>query len=128
MSVFPDIGCDLWIIREWQTEQCWRNASDDARGKMLAEQLDDEQAGYGLPEDYTAGKRLHVFGDEVCEVWFGCMNGQWLAPEDVCSLLALMIGDPDMASCVALDGAYVVTLDGRNVTGAYRSEVRHGAA
>lgn len=125
---WPDVACDLWIIREWQAGEALRSGAVATCNEALAEELDDEQAGYGLPDDYTSGPRLHVFSSDDCEVWLGCLNGAWVSPERLLRLIALMIADPDEAECVALDGGYVVVVDGRQVTGEYRCEVCHGAA
>ena len=81
MNTWPDVACDLWIIREWQANEALRSGAVAACNAVLAEELDDEQAGYGLPDDYTSGRRLHVFGDDDCEVWLGCLNGEWVCPE-----------------------------------------------
>lgn len=128
MNAWPDVGCDLWIISEWQAKELLRAGNINACNRMLAEQLDSEQAGYGLPDNYTCGPRLHVFGDEDCEVWLGCLDSAWIDPGKICQLIALMVADLGMAAAITEDGAYVVALDGRNVTGWHRSEVRHGTA
>lgn len=128
MNTWPDVACDLWIIREWQASEALRSGAISACNAVLAEELDDEQAGYGLPDDYTSGRRLHVFADDDCEVWLGCLNGAWVCPEKALRLFVSMIADPDEAECIAQGGVYVVALDGRQVTAEYRCEVCHGAA
>ncbi|WP_435626958.1 hypothetical protein [Candidatus Ferrigenium straubiae] len=128
MNGHPDVECDLWIIREWQAKESLRSGNVLACNALLEEELADEQAGYELPENYSAGPRLHVFGSDDCEVWLGCLNGHWISPEAVCRLITLLIGDLNMAEAVGMDGAYVVALDGRSVSDVYHSVVRHGAA
>lgn len=128
MKTWPDVSNDLWIIREWFMERHWRGASPDAQERMLADRLDDEQAGYELPDGYTAGPRLHVFASDDCEVWLGCLNADLVSPQKTCRLISNLISDLNMACAVDLDGPLVVALDGRRVIAWYQSEVRHGTA
>lgn len=121
----PDVACDLWIIRDWKAGEALCSGAVSACNAILVEALDDEQAGYGLPSDYTCGPRLHVFAGEDCEVWLGCLDARWFAPGGVGEWVAGMVADPDMASAIAQDGVCVLTLDGRSVTGC---EVCHGTA
>lgn len=125
MSGFPDVACDLWIIRTWEHERAWKTADAAQREKMVAEEMDNEQAGYCLPDDYTAGVRVHVFAGDDFEVWLGCLNGRWVSPEKVCRLSPLMINSAEMSSLVALDGAFAVVLDGRRVIDAFHAGVHH---
>lgn len=124
MNNYIDVSCDLWIIREWLSENNWKGASDIQRKKILEERLGDEQAGYELPDDYSAGARLHIFGSDDCEVWLGCLNAAWLAPEDACRLIISSMSDREMAELIILDVPYVVRLDGSRVTGEWLVEQR----
>lgn len=124
-SRWPDVACDLWIIRDWKAGEALRSGAVLTCNAVLAEALDDEQAGYGLPSDYTCGPRLHVFADADCDVWLGCLDARWFSPGCVADWISRMVADPDMASAILEDGVYVLTLDGRSVTGC---EVCHGTA
>lgn len=109
---WPDVSCDMWIIREWQAGEALRSGEIAACNAVLAEELDDEAAGYSLPDGYTAGRRVHVFADADCEVWFGCFDPSW------CN--AILVSDVDMADAVAEEGGpYALLLDGRAVIGVY---------
>lgn len=124
MNSHIEVSCDLWIIREWLAEKNWQSTAVMHRQKMLEERLDDEQAGYELPDDYSAGARLHIFGCDECNVWLGCLNADWLAPDDACRLIINAMTNRDMAEYITLDVPYVVRLDGRRVTGEWRVELR----
>jgi len=109
----PDVICDLWIIRDWQANEALRAGNVDACNAMLAEALDDEAAVYGLPHDYTAGRRVHVFANADCEVWLGCYDPEW------CNAISVL-PDTGMADAVAEDGGpYAILLDGRAVVGVH---------
>lgn len=125
MSSTIDVACDLWIIREWKIARDFPLASPDERIAMLMETLEDEAAGYGLPEDYRAGPRLQVFATDDCEVWLGCLSACWIAPEKLLRATSLMIAD-DM-DC-AIDAPFVVRLEERRVTHWYKVEASDGAA
>lgn len=109
---FPEVPCDLWIIRDWQANEALRTGAVATCNAFLAESLDDEAAGYGLPDGYTAGPRVHVFANADCEVWFGCFDPTW------CD--AILVSDVDMAEAVTEEGGpYALLLDGRAVVGVY---------
>lgn len=113
MSRYPDVACDLWIIEEWLSQRAWPKASPEQRAAILAGAMDGERAGYGLPDDYTAGPRVHVFAASDCEVWLGCFDPSW------CNAVGLA-PDTEMAVLVAADGGpYALRLEGRAVVGVY---------
>lgn len=103
MKRYPDVACDLWIINEWLMQNAWATANEDQRGAMLADAMDEEQAGYGLPDEYSADRRVHVFADDDCEVWLGCFDPLY------CNSVGLLDGG----------GAYALLLDDRAVIGVY---------
>lgn len=121
MSRYPDVACDLWIINEWWSQRAWRLANDDQRGALLADAMDSEKAGYGIPDEYTAGRRVHVFAADDCEVWIGCFNAERVPPE-YCGRAALLVDDETMASMVMDGGPYALLLEGRAVVGVYSSD------
>lgn len=116
---WPDVACDQWIIREWQASEALRSGEVAACNAVLAEELDDDEAGYGLPDDYTCGPRLHVFADDDCEVWIGCFNPMHVSPAQ-CSRIALMTEEEMMHALIRDGGPYVLLLDGRAVVAEHR--------
>lgn len=115
----PDVACDLWIIRAWKASEALHSGAVAACNAALADELDDEQAGYSLPDGYTAGPRLHVFAADDCEVWLGCLNPMHIPPTK-CGHVALMATEEMMHALVHDGGPYVLALDGRAVVGEYR--------
>lgn len=129
MSRYFDLACDLWIIREFLTKKHWEEMNEAQRNASLKEQLDDELAGYELPDDYSAGMRAHVFADEDCDVWFACCNWSYIDAKRLASLIPLMFSDVDMAEATMIDNKIcVMVLDGRSVVGTYQSGVSYASA
>jgi hypothetical protein len=126
MVSLPDVPCDMWIIREWRAGEALRSGAVADCNAVLAEVLDDEEAGYGLPADYTCGQRLHVFLDDDCEAWLGCLSTPWISPEMACEWISRMLSNVGRDLVAAEEsGPYVVMLDGRSVTGWVRGASWH---
>jgi len=122
MSNYVDVAYDLWIIADWMMKENFSGQRDG----LIENRLEDLLCGHELDDEYTAEERIHVFGDDTCKVWLGCMNGRWVSPESLCSMINLLIKDYDMAWAVSCDSVFAVMLDGRKVTGWWRREVSHG--
>lgn len=119
-----DLACDLWIIRQWQAQLALRSGQVKACNALLSEELHDESQGYGLPADYTCGPRLHAFAGSDCEVWLCCVNPAWTSAQNLIRLLPTLVDDQDMEWSMQADGdsPFVLALNSRSVTGAYRME------
>ena len=113
MSRYLDVACDLLIIEEWQSQQAWPKASAVQRAAILANSIAGELVGYCVPDDYSASRRVHVFGADDCETWLGCFDPAW------CNSVG-MPPDADMTVAVAADGGpFALLLDGCAVVGVY---------
>jgi len=123
MSNYVDVAHDLWIIADWMMKEDFNGL----REELIEERIGALFAGHELDDEYTAEGRIHVFSDDTCEVWLGCMDSLWVSPEKLCSMINLLIEDADMAFSISCDSVFAVMLDGRNVTGWWRREVSHGS-
>ena len=124
-----DLACDLWIIRDFLTKKYWNKMTEAQRAKDLAEQLDDELAGYGLPDDYAAGKRAHIFATDECHVWLAACRWDNVSPIKLTNLMPLMLTDNDMAVAARRESEMCAFfLDGNQVVRFFNIGVGHERA
>lgn len=124
-----DLACDLWIIRDFMTKKAWNDMTEPQRTKALAEELDDELAGYGLPDDYTARKRAHIFATDECETWLAACYWNDIKPETLINLIPLMFVDTETAVATLSDNDICAfLLDGNQVVRFLRSGAEYERA